>query len=251
MISHARACKLFNCSRMNKYYSKKMPSKDAPIKLAIESVLSGKRRGRKKVIAMLRKKHSYSKSRIRRVYEQYGFALYYKPKKRLPEKVKNPISRSLAPNQEWAMDFMSDSLANGRAIRSLNIIDHFNLECKGIRIYHSIPAIRLIEILEEVIETHGKPLSIRTDNGPEFTSKRFQLWLKNNEIKWNEIQKGKPQQNAIIERFNRTMREELFDAHLLFSIEHANNLAAEIIHDYNYVRPHESLKDETPKSYAA
>lgn len=228
-----------------------MPLKDAPIKLAIEKVLSGKRRGRKKVMAMLRKTHPFSKSRIRRVYEQYGFALYYKPKRRFPQKAKNPIERTFAPNQEWAMDFMSDSLANGRAIRSLNIIDHYNLECKGIRINYSMPTVRLIEILEEVIETNGKPLRIRTDNGPEFTSKRFQLWLKKNNIIWSEIQKGKPQQNAFIERFNRTLREELFDANLLFNIEHANKLAAEVMYDYNNLRPHESLKDETPKSYAA
>lgn len=228
-----------------------MPLKDAPIKLAIEKVLSGKRRGRKKVMAMLRKTHRFSKSRIRRVYEQYGFALYYKPKRRFPQKAMNPIERTFAPNQEWAMDFMSDSLANGRAIRSLNIIDHYNLECKGIRINYSMPTVRLIEILEEVIEINGKPLRIRTDNGPEFTSKRFQLWLKVNNIIWSEIQKGKPQQNAFIERFNRTLREELFDANLLFSIEHANELAAEVMYDYNNLRPHESLKDETPKSYAA
>lgn len=228
-----------------------MPLKDAPVKEAIEKALSGKRCGRKKVIAIVRRSHSFGKSRIRRVYEQNGWALFQKPRKRYHKVLPNPIERSLAPNIEWAIDFMSDSLADGRSIRSLNIIDHFNLECKGIRIHYSMPARRVIEILEETIEVHGKPSSIRTDNGPEFISNKFQLWLHKNNIKWSKIQKGKPQQNAIIERFNRTIREDLFDAHLLFNLEQANQLAEEVKRDYNYERPHESLNDKTPVEYAA
>lgn len=216
-----------------------------------EKAIDGRKRGKKKVIALVRRKHDYSRSRIRRVYEQSGLALLYKPAKRLPAGERRPIERTLKANEEWAMDFMSDALANGRCIRALTVIDHYNLECKGIRIHHSMPAYRLIEILEELIEVHGKPKRIRTDNGPEFISKQFQLWLKANKIEWVRIQPGKPQQNAIIERFNRTVREDLFDAHLIFDLEHAAELARNFIHEYNHHRLHESLKDQTPLEYAA
>lgn len=228
-----------------------MPLKDAPVRDAIMKAIDGKRRGRKKVISIVRRKHNFSRSRIRRVYKQSGLAMLHKPSKRLPAGERRPIERTLKANQEWAMDFMSDSLADGRSIRALTVIDHFNLECKGIRIHYSMPAKRVIEILEELFEIHGKPQRIRTDNGPEFISKPFQLWLKEKEIEWVRIQPGKPQQNAIIERFNRTVREDLFDAHLLFNLEHAEELNRQFIHDYNYNRPHESLGDQTPIEYAA
>jgi putative transposase len=251
-IKHARACKLFNCSRAKKYYEKKMPLKDAPVKAAIEKVIKNKKRGRKKVIKMVQKENpDFSKSRIRRIYEQNGFALAVKPKRRKINHLKNPIEIPFEKNKEWAIDFMYDTLANKRQIRSLNIIDHFNRECKGINIQHSFPAVRVIEYLEEIICIHGKPERIRTDNGPEFISKKFQLWLRNNKIEWSKIEKGCPQQNAIIERFNRTVREDLLDANLFLSLEHANDLAEDFKQDYNCNRPHESLNEKTPSEYAA
>jgi putative transposase len=228
-----------------------MPVKDAPIKAAIEKSIDGKKRGRKKVISMVQRTHSFSQSSIRRVYENNGWPLFHKPRKRRFNHPSNPIIRTLKPNEEWAMDFMIDSLENGRMIKSLNIIDHFNLECKGIHIHHSIPATKLIKILEQVIESYGKPKRIRTDNGPEFTSKLFQDWLHNNGIEWSKIQKGKPQQNAISERFNRTMRDELFDRNLFWNLEQANEMAEETRIEYNSARPHESLGNKTPLEYAA
>ena len=117
--------------------------------------------------------------------------------------------------------------------------------------HHSIPAYKLIEILEELFDIHGKPKRIRTDNGPEFISKKFGLWLKKNAIELVRIQPGKPQQNAFVERFNRTVREDLLDANLIFDLEHAAELANEFIREYNTERPHESLKNKTPLEYAA
>lgn len=229
-----------------------MPLKDEPIKEAIQEVLKNKKRGRRKVIKMVQKNYpQFTQSKIRRVYTQNGFSLHKKLKRRTKDNPKNPIEIALAPNLEWAIDFMSDSLATGRTFRTLNVIDHYNRECKGIQIGYSLPAVRVIEFLEEIISTHGKPNRIRTDNGPEFTSKAFQLWLWNNNIEWSKIQKGKPQQNAIIERFNKTVREDLLDANLFFSLEHAHELKDEFVREYNCERPHESLNDKTPMEYAA
>lgn len=122
---------------------------------------------------------------------------------------------------------------------------------KGIFIAHSIPAIRLIEYLTTAIEMYGKPKAIRSDNGPEFISKEFQIWMNDNAIHWSKIPKASPQENAFVERFNRTAREDLFDPNMFFSVNHAIELASKFKEDYNYKRPHESLNMLTPIEYAA
>ena len=163
----------------------------------------------------------------------------------------NPIEIPLTENQEWAMDFMSDILENGVQIRTLNIIDHYNRKCKGLQIRKSIPAGELIKIVGEAIRKHGKPKGIRTDNGPEFRSKKFQIWLFDNNIEWIKIQKGKPQQNAIIERFNRTYRQDVLDANIFETIRKAQAITDDWVDDYNQNRLHQSLQYLTPNEYAA
>ena len=121
----------------------------------------------------------------------------------------------------------------------------------SIEAYYSIPSQRVIEILEKAIEKHGKPKGIRTDNGPEFTSGLFQSWMDKNNITWVKIQKGKPQQNAIIERFNKTYREDVLDANILPSLEQLKVITDQWIDDYNNERPHQSLNYQTPNQYAA
>ena len=132
-MSHAQACKLVGCSRTKKYYRKRMPAKDAVVKKAIEEVIGSSRKGRMKVIKLVQKKHpELGDGKIRRVYENEGFSLSKRLRRRIKDNPANPISIPLKANQEWAMDFMSDALDNGRRIRTLNIVDHFNRQCKGI-----------------------------------------------------------------------------------------------------------------------
>ena len=251
-VSHARACRLVGSSRKTKYYKHKMPEKDKPVKAAIQSVIGGSRKGRVKVIKLVQKAHpEMSAFTIRRVYTNEGYALHKKLRRRIKDNPQNPIEIPLKSNEEWAMEFMSDALISGQKIRTLNIIDHYNRECKGIKIANSFPAIRVIEYLEQRIELHGKPMRIRTDNGPEFRSRLFQAWLFDKGIEWSKIQKGKPQQNAIIERFNKTYREDVLDANLFHSIQHVEQITNPWLYDYNTIRPHQSLNYETPASYAA
>lgn len=229
-----------------------MPGKDKHIREAIQQVMGKSRKGRIKIIRMVQKNHpEIGSSRIRRVYEQEGLALTKRLKRRIHLNPANPIELSLSPNKEWGADFMSDALVDGRKIRTLNVVDHFNRECKGIAISHNLPARKVIEIFERLIEKYGKPQKIRTDNGPEFTSKRFQLWLEDRKIRWSKIQKGSPWQNAIVERFNRTYREDILDANLFNNINQAQLITDEWIEDYNNIRPHEALDYQTPKQYAA
>jgi len=130
-------------------------------------------------------------------------------------------------------------------------VDHYNRECLGIEVGHSLPPRKVIAYLEIMIDTHGKPARIRVYNGPEFTSKRFETRVDDNKIKWDPIQNGKPQQNAIVERFNRTQREDIFDAHIFESIDGVKTITGEWIDDYNGYRPQQSLNNLTPLKYAA
>lgn len=229
-----------------------MPEKDSFVKEVIEGVIGVSRLGRKKVIVKVQKKHpELGASKIRRVYEKEGFSLYKRMKKRRLDNPANPIAVPSGPNVEWAIDFMSDSLANGKKFRTLNIIDQFNRKCLEIAISYTLPSRKVIEILQRTIDEHGKPLGIRTDNGPEFTSGEFRNWLDKSDIEWVKIQKGKPQQNAIIERFNRTYREDILDANLFFSLNHVYEVTRPWKEDYNGERPHESLNYCTPNKYAA
>lgn len=238
---------MMSANRNSKYYKKKMPGKDAVVKQAIEKVLPGCKKGRKKVIALVQKEYPEMGSfRIRRVYVRSGFNLYQKPKSRKIQASSNPLPICLKANEEWAMDFMSDALENGCRIRVFNVVDHYSRFFIASKISSSIPARKVIEYLENAMEMYGAPERIRTDNGPEFRSKLFQLWLKEKSIKWEQIQPGKPQQNACIERLNRTFREDVLDANIFSSIEKAQQVTDIFKHEYNEERPHEALKNLTP-----
>lgn len=172
-----------------------------------------------------------------------------KAKRRLPERVKQPLTIPDAPNQMWSIDFMSDSLADGRKFRLLNIIDDFNRESLVIEADTSLPSLRVIRALNKLIEKRGKPANIRTDNGPEFISNQLQQWCQENQITLHYIQPGRPMQNAYIERKNGSLRRELLNAYLFNSLAEVRIMVEEWRIDYNTERPHKSLGYRSPLVY--
>jgi putative transposase len=114
----------------------------------------------------------------------------------------------------WSLDFMSDALTDGRTFRLLNVIDDFNRESLAIEVDTSLPFLRVIRVLEELIQRKGKPGNIRCDNGPEFISHKLQQWCEPNQITLQYIQPGEPTQNAYIERNNGSIRRELLNAYM-------------------------------------
>lgn len=174
-----------------------------------------------------------------------------KAKRRLPERVKQPLSIPDAPNQMWSIDFMSDSLADGRKFRLLNIIDDFNRESLAIEADTSLPTLRVIRTLNRLVEKRGKPANIRTDNGPEFISNQLQQWCTDNQITLQYIQPGRPMQNAYIERKNGSLRRELLNAYLFNSLAEVRAMVEDWRLDYNTERPHKSLGYKSPLVYAA
>jgi putative transposase len=179
--------------------------------------------------------------RLYRVYTLLRLNVRRKAKRRIPQRIKEPLQVPEMINQGWSMDFMCDSLVDGRRFRLLNIIDDYNRESLAIEIDTSLPALRVIRTLQRIIEMRTKPKTIRVDNGPEFISDKLQQWCNDQQIRLQFIQPGKPVQNAFIERNNGSLRKELLDAYLFFSLQEVRQMAEEWQQDYNYQRPHQSL----------
>lgn len=146
----------------------------------------------------------------------------------------------------WSLDFMHDALFTGKKFRTANVIDDYNRECLGIEIAFSIPATRVTQWLDNIAAIKGYPKIIRVDNGPENISKHFKNWADIHGIVIQYIQPGKPAQNAYIERFNHSYREEILDMYLFKNIQEAQSLTNKWVTHYNYVRPHEALGFKTP-----
>ena len=187
--------------------------------------------------------------RMYRIYTSMKLNIRRRVKKRLPARVKQMLYQPEAPNKVWSIDFMTDSLWHGRTFRTLNVIYDFNRRVLAIEADTSLPALRVIRVLERLKQSRGLPEMIRVDNGPEFISAKLDIWCKDHHIKLVFIQPGEPTENAYIERFNGSFRRELLNAYVFRSLKEFRELAEEYIQDYNNHRPHKALNYLTPVEY--
>jgi putative transposase len=185
--------------------------------------------------------------RVYRIYRELELNLRIKPRKRLVRQAPEPLIVPASVNAGWSMDFMHDQLKDGRSIQLFNVIDDFNREALGIEIDFSLPSARVIRALEQIIGWRGKPLAIRCDNGPEYLSDAITHWAATRGIALNYIQPGKPQQNAYVERFNRTVRYEWLSQYYWDDLAHVQHFATEWMWQYNHERPSMGLGGMTPK----
>ena len=192
------------------------------------------------------KGYRYNHKRVYRIYRELELNLRIKPKRRLKRDKPDELAVPRQINDMWSMDFMHDKLSDGRSFRTFNVIDDYNREGLGIEVDLSLPALRVIRSLERIIEWRGKPKAIRCDNGPEYLSGKLVEWANRQGILLQYIQPGKPQQNAYVERFNRTVRHEWLDQHLFESIAHAQDTATRWLWSYNNERPNMALGGITP-----
>jgi len=193
--------------------------------------------------------YMWNHKRVYRVYTLMRLNLRNKRKKRLPSRIKEPLLWPICPNVTWSLDFMHDTLQNGKTIRTLNVIDDFNREVLSITADTSLPAARVIRELEQLIDWRGKPERIRSDNGPEFIAEVLKEWCQENSIEWTYIQPGKPTQNSLVERFNRTFRQDVLDKFLFESLAEIRKYAQSWAWMYNNVRPHSALGYRTPVEF--
>jgi len=249
-LSIHRACKLICFTRSTYYYIG--TRNDEPVETALIE-LSNKypTRGFDTYFGKLRMLgYAWNRKRVLRVYRKLKLGLRRKHKRRFPSRTKEKLEAPALLNDTWSVDFMSDSLENGRRFRVLNVIDDFNREALINEAYYSIPGEQLVRSLNELLHHRGKPKKIRSDNGPEFLSHVYIDFCAKNDIEICYIQPGKPAQNAYIERLNRTFREDVLDAYLFQTLTEVNTLAYDWQMDYNANHPHKSLNGKSPWLYA-
>lgn len=250
--SERRACRLLGLNRAGFRYRAKKPD-DSQIKAQLQKLAERKPRwGYKKMNAYLKNQgYPWNHKKVYRVYGEMGLHLRTKPKKRLPARQPKPLEQPEAANISWSLDFMSDSLESGRAFRTLNIIDDFNREGLWIEADTSLPAERVIRVLEMLALWRGYPQQLRLDNGPELISRKLAAWAEQHNVELAFIEPGKPAQNAYIERFNRTYREAILDAYLFTTLQEVQAISQDWLEEYNAIRPHETLGNLPPYQYAA
>lgn len=193
--------------------------------------------------------HSWNHKHVHRVYCALRLNVPRRAKRRVPTRLRQPLVAPMALNTVWALDFMHDALYGGRRFRTFNVLDEANREALALEVGVSIPAARVIRVLEQLIEVYGRPAAFRLDNGPELTAQVFTDWCHEHEIALRYIQPGKPDQNAFIERFNRSYREEILDVYIFTAISEVQAVSDEWLLTYNDHRPHEALGDIPPSRF--
>lgn len=253
-ISIRQACQIFMVSESCYRYTRRLSDENAEIAdWLLRLTYSQRSWGFGLCYLFLRnvKGFLWNHKRIYRIYRELELNLRIKPKKRLVRDKPEPLAVPEVINDCWSMDFMHDSLEDGRAYRLFNVIDDCNREGLCIEVDFSLPALRVIRALEQVIEWRGKPRSIRCDNGPEYISNELMTWTEGQGIELMFIQPGKPQQNAYVERYNRTVRNDWLGQYLFTRLEDVRSFATSWLWHYNHERPNMGLGGITPKQKLA
>lgn len=250
-LSQRRACALMQVSRSSLGYTLKMPLKNAPVIEAMCS-LSGvyPRFGSRRIRVLLgRVGMVMGKERCASLWTRAGLQV---PKKRRRRRATGHRPRPYAPaarNSVWCYDFVFDACANGQQLKCLTVVDEFTRECLAIDVAGSIRSRRVIDVLNRLISVHGAPRYVRSDNGPEFVSAALLKWTVEEKIEMALIDPGKPWQNGTNESFNGKFRDECLAMEWF-----RNRIEAKIVIEdwrihYNEVRPHSSLKYQTPAEF--
>jgi putative transposase len=247
-----RACRVVRLSRAA-YYRPPVPAsrRDAAVIAALTDVVARYPRwGFWKCFDRLRVEgRPWTHKHVHRVYCALRLNLPRRTTRRVPRRIRQPLTAPPVLNQTWALDFMSETLYDGRRGRLLTVIDEGNREGLEIAMGLSVPSRRVVRVLDELVAIHGCPSALRTDNGPEFTAQPLVDWCAARGVALHYIQPGKPDQNAYIERFNRSYRTEVLNAHLFESIAELRALTMTWLRIYNEERPHDSLGRVPPLTF--
>jgi putative transposase len=245
-----KACALIGISRSSFRYISK-PRMDKEIISRMRELAQKKPRYGVRRLHVLLKKEGLviNHKRTERLYRGESLALRTKPRKKLPVTLRLPLPVPTQINDQWALDFVHDRTSGGRSFRCLSILDIYARECLTIHVDTSIPAKVVTGVLDRLFETRGKPQSLITDNGPEFTAKAFLFWAEEHQIRIIHINPGKPMENAFVESFQGKFRDECLNLHWFSSLADARQKIETWRHEYNTERPHSSLGDLSPYEF--
>ena len=251
-LSERHACRIIGLNRNTLRYKVRLKQENVAIeKFLREKVVAPKSQsyGLPRLVVLVRRKFGLvNHKRVERIYKAAGLQLSRRPKKYI-KRDPVPLEKVSAPNQVWAMDFMSDTLENGRKFRVFNLIDTFSKESVLQIIDSSLQGSRLVRELNQLAEERGLPKVIKCDNGPEFTSKVMLKWADETGVQLGFIAKGKPTQNGFIESFNGKMRKECLDRHIFHNLVEAKDVIMNWVSHYNEERPHRSLNFMAPYEF--
>lgn len=250
-VGVTRACGLIEMSRSN-YHYQSCRGDDSRLRQAIRHKAQQRKRWGYRRLQVLLQRDGYrdNHKRIYRIYREEGLQVRKRRRKRVRTKRSFELQASERANQRWSIDFMHDSTASGRKLRILNIVDDYTREAIWMEVSTSISGAQVTRVLDQLIELRGKPESLLSDNGPEFTGKVLDAWTYEQKINHQFIQPGKPNQNAYVESFNGKVRDECLNEHWWRTVDHARDEIENWREDYNTVRPHSSLNNQTPEAFA-
>lgn len=202
--------------------------------------------------AMLRREGwQVNRKRVYRLYKLDGLEVRTQKRRKIASHARVPLAQASAPNQRWAMDFVTDRLQDGSAFRVLTIVDLFSRLNLALEARKSFTGAQVAEVLTALAQRYGCPASITLDNGTEFSSKAMDAWATEYDVKLDFIRPGKPVENGFIESFNGRLRDECLNVNVFFSMADANEKLRRWSRDYNGVRPHGALDGASPEEFLA
>lgn len=252
MVSERRACRVIGQQRTTQRRSVVgRHQRDAAVEARLLALARAHRKwGCRQLHDQLRLEgHPINHKRTARLYREHGLVLRRRRRHRLPVDARKPLLQPIRPNLYWSLDFMGDSLADGRGYRTLNVLDDYARDALAIEIDLSLTARRVVRVLDRLCDEYGQPEAIRSDNGPELRSEVLQDWASRRGIRWDFTQPGHPEQNAYIERFNGTYRSEVLDAYQFETIAEARRVSEAWRAVYNEQRAHSALGHLPPRVF--
>jgi len=252
-VSLRKACRASGTAMSSMLYRPVRPDQ-TPLRQRIKEIATTRvSYGYRRVQVLLRREGwQVNAKRTYRLYREEGLCLRLKrPKRRRSAARRQEAVAATGTNQRWAMDFMSDALADGRKLRVLTVLDTFTRECVALEVGGSFRGADVARVLTRAGVQRGLPTVIHVDNGTEFTSRLFDQWAYVNHVKLDFSRPGKPTDNAFIESFNAQVRRECLSQHYFSSLIDARVVLDEWRDEYNNRRPHGSLGQRTPAEYRA
>lgn len=250
-MSERRACRVLGIDRTSVRYQATR-SDDGALRDRLKALAQERRRfGYRRLHVMLRREgHAVNKKRVQRIYREEKLMVRRRGGRKRAMGTRRPLEVPLVANQRWSLDFVSDQMTDGRRFRILTVIDNCTRECLGLVADTSLSGQRVARELDAIILRRGRPETIISDNGTEYTSNAILAWADDAGVGWHYIAPGKPQQNGFNESFNGRLRDELLNETLFRSLPHARSVLDAWRRDYNETRPHSKLGWLTPKAYA-
>ena len=252
-LSIRRACIIVGLSRSAFFYQRQLPDRDSAIRKRMHQIVAENPRCGCPMVHDILKRENLVENRKRTeriYYRDEQLSLRRRKRRRKAAHTRITVPQATAPGERWAMDFVHDSLWNGRKLRTLTIIDIYSKVSPAIEVDTSLDGRAVVRVLERLVVTCGTPKYITVDNGPEFRSKALDQWAYQNQVTLDFIRPGKPVDNCYIESFNSRFREECLSRHYFNSITEAKVLIEKWRKAYNEFRPHRALKGLTPREFA-